>query len=291
MNVKSKQDYLQTSTWKFSVLIFLLWDFSIKVCGKIIFPNNKELFLLLVEVAWVLWVILIIYNKKLVISALFGSAFLEKKKWLWILTLLPLSLSVLGALGTGFYLIAKHYPNTLINLLSPSKSTQPVLLESWFITLMIAPILEEILFRGLILTNLMHKMSTSKALVITSILFAGMHSQSFGIIQFFCGLIFSLAYLHSRSLFVPIVMHMTWNVIPTIIIKLQSNSNFEKFNAVDVSTILDRIISYKTWIVIISIAGISTFVWILVKFWPEKYIKSPYEKNVLNLYKNTISVN
>lgn len=86
-------------------------------------------------------------------------------------------------------------------------------------SLAIAPIMEELLFRGVILKGIMNKYSMRKSIVISSILFAIIHSNlQQGVYAFISSIIFSLIHIYTDSIKFSIVAHFLNNicmVIPT----------------------------------------------------------------------------
>ncbi|MDE6168252.1 MAG: CPBP family intramembrane metalloprotease, partial [Acetatifactor sp.] len=87
----------------------------------------------------------------------------------------------------------------------------------------VAPIVEEFVFRALIMTKLCKEVSTVTAIIISAILFASIHIMAGGIITavhaFFGGLIFALSYVKSKSLFPAVAAHIFGNIggcVPTI---------------------------------------------------------------------------
>lgn len=79
---------------------------------------------------------------------------------------------------------------------------------------LIAPIAEEIFFRGVIYTYL-RKYSTFGALILSTTFFAVSHLQLnfFPIIQIVGGIIFALSFEYSKSLVAPIIIHVSGNLI------------------------------------------------------------------------------
>lgn len=77
-----------------------------------------------------------------------------------------------------------------------------------------APITEELLMRGYLLTGLQNKYGTITALLVTTILFAILH---FNFVQtlsaVICGLIIGLLYIKTKSLFCCISAHVLYNSI------------------------------------------------------------------------------
>lgn len=86
-------------------------------------------------------------------------------------------------------------------------------------SLAIAPIMEELLFRGIILKGMMNKYSIRKSILISSMLFAVIHGNlQQGVYAFISGVIFSLIYIYTGSIKFSIVAHFLNNiciVIPT----------------------------------------------------------------------------
>jgi membrane protease YdiL (CAAX protease family) len=88
---------------------------------------------------------------------------------------------------------------------------------------LLAPITEELLFRGLILSKLRAKgIKTGLAVIIQAIVFVLLHgfaydqtlSANIGILQTFTdGCLFALARLHTRSIYTSIGMHMCGNAL------------------------------------------------------------------------------
>lgn len=87
----------------------------------------------------------------------------------------------------------------------------------------IVAIVEETLFRGYILRNLMSSFNKYFALIFSSILFSAMHSFNpnvdlfslFGL--FLAGLLLGLSYLYTKNLWFPIALHLSWNLFQTLL--------------------------------------------------------------------------
>jgi membrane protease YdiL (CAAX protease family) len=111
----------------------------------------------------------------------------------------------------------------LLSLLPESSSIEKVnevvkTKSMWFIVLQaitaafIAPICEEILFRGFILSRFTYKFGIKKAVVFSSVCFGVLHlSNVFGTTMF--GIVSCLLYLKTKSLFPSIMAHIVNNMI------------------------------------------------------------------------------
>ncbi|MEA3350418.1 MAG: type II CAAX endopeptidase family protein [Chloroflexota bacterium] len=78
----------------------------------------------------------------------------------------------------------------------------------------IAPVVEEIIFRGFIFAGLRGRYGWKKAALISSALFALIHIQPLAVIPIFIlGLIFAYLYQRSGSIWPAIIMHMSTNAL------------------------------------------------------------------------------
>lgn len=80
----------------------------------------------------------------------------------------------------------------------------------------LAPLVEEILFRGLLLHRLTLTQSVPKAVIYTSAIFSLVHMDIYLLTRFFLGLSLALLYLKTKTLLVPIIFHACYNFISFI---------------------------------------------------------------------------
>lgn len=86
-------------------------------------------------------------------------------------------------------------------------------------TIIIGPILEELLFRGIVFNQLLEFNSEKKALIITTVIFAIMHGNLLTMIYtFIMGYILNILYVKQKNLKVPILFHITINFVSSFII-------------------------------------------------------------------------
>jgi hypothetical protein len=90
----------------------------------------------------------------------------------------------------------------------------------WFAFIVVAPVAEETFFRGFFFKGLAHsRLGPVGAIVLTSIVWAIMHTQyDFfdAAVIFLGGLLLGYARWRSGSLYVPLAMHMTQNLLATV---------------------------------------------------------------------------
>lgn len=86
----------------------------------------------------------------------------------------------------------------------------------------IVAVMEEVLLRGYILRNLMISFNKYVALIISSIIFAVMHGFNpnidlFSMTNIFlAGILLGISYIHTKNLWFPIALHLSWNLFQTI---------------------------------------------------------------------------
>lgn len=90
----------------------------------------------------------------------------------------------------------------------------------WLAFIVVAPLSEEIFFRGFVFKGIEHsRIGPAGAVIITSLAWSAMHVQydTYGIAVLFAGgLLLGYARLKSNSIYPPIIMHILQNIIATV---------------------------------------------------------------------------
>ncbi len=128
-------------------------------------------------------------------------------------------LIIIGVILSLFYNVFAYYFNFLLKTsLFDNNNNLIVTLVS---TGLIGPIIEELMFRGIIYNELKNKYSNMKAILITTIFFAIIH---FNIIQILYGLIigFILIFVYEKykTIKAPIILHMASNITTTLFLPI-----------------------------------------------------------------------
>ncbi|MBD2427018.1 CPBP family intramembrane glutamic endopeptidase [Phormidium sp. FACHB-1136] len=140
--------------------------------------------------------------------------------WLQLLWLVVgLFLFSLGAFQVsylGLSWVAPHLVESTLQqslLLSADNAAAPRLYNSLmlFAVVVVAPVAEEFIFRGILLHRWGLKWGVRTAMVMTSVLFGLLHSNLIGLFMF--GVVMTLLYLTTRSLLVPMVAHALNNAL------------------------------------------------------------------------------
>ena len=77
------------------------------------------------------------------------------------------------------------------------------------VAVLVAPIVEELVFRGVLLRSLVARWGTNVGIVTSALVFGVLHVGAFGAVAF--GIVMALVYLRTRTLLVPIACHALHN--------------------------------------------------------------------------------
>ena len=127
----------------------------------------------------------------------------------------------------AFAFFAGSFVNLLINLFPSYKEVSDTIAESMFnvvgilLAIILIPIFEEIFFRGIILNELRTRINLTASIIISSLIFALFHGNILqGIYTFMLGVLLSLTYTWTRSIWSNITMHIIYNFLGVIVVPL-----------------------------------------------------------------------
>lgn len=205
--------------------------FAFLISGSVIFCQLIASFLIGIITVFIpnlnvdsIYVTLALYLFYIGIPALFGFFIFKSttntKKYVFVKRRSPKKplVFIFGAIGSGFIF------NLLVSLLFPSvvehsedigiaASSNSEILLNFLMYAILPAILEEILFRGIILKNLL-PYSKSGAIIISALLFGITHMNPIQILfASVFGVILGVCYEYTGSLLIPIIMHFINNSI------------------------------------------------------------------------------
>ncbi|MGK0467840.1 lysostaphin resistance A-like protein [Clostridium sp.] len=137
-------------------------------------------------------------------------------------------ISLIIALSSlGLSLFSSSLVNILINIF-PSYNEASAAIESNMSSVLgvisvvlIIPILEEVLFRGLIYNELKTHLNIVIAIILQSLIFAIAHGNMLqGIYAFIMGAVVAIIYDKTGSIFAPILFHVMYNLLGSIILPI-----------------------------------------------------------------------
>jgi hypothetical protein len=145
-------------------------------------------------------------------------------RWLQsVYVVVPLDLFALGAIFLVYVPLSFVSPRFVENVIggdgppflcySSSKTTSVLLCNGLCIALLVIliPIVEELLFRGVLLHRWAVKWGKTRAILLSSFVFAAFHMDVIG--GFVFGYVMAVLYWRNRTLFVPIVCHLANNAL------------------------------------------------------------------------------
>ncbi len=123
---------------------------------------------------------------------------------------------------------ATHYVTQLIGYDAPTQDVvkmfmaekeMPILLLGFFAASIVAPVAEEIIFRGFAYSALKKTMGVFWSIVLTSLIFSVLHAHVVGIVPIFAlGVLLAYLYERTGSLIAPITVHMIHNTIMLVLV-------------------------------------------------------------------------
>lgn len=157
-------------------------------------------------------------------SAILGKSNLNVKKVIPAVSLIILHFCVIVS---GLFFVVRLMLLTQVGtalslelLMEPTVSSQlsflPLTLK-FIIAVIVAPIVEEVLFRGVFLNKLAVRFGIKKGILFSSIIFMVFHINSLFIPQLIAGLLFGIIYIKTKQLIYPILAHSLNNLIPFLL--------------------------------------------------------------------------
>ena len=217
-----------------------------------------------IQLILVLWLLIVVNRTKLSLNRLIGKIPASYNWWpIFFIAVLILVFSV-GSSVLIAYPLLRYAPD---------------LFESWFLSdiihpdfhlfiaaAIIAPVIEEPIFRGLLFSRLTIKWGATKALIGSSILFGILHPLPIGAFTF--GLVACLLYIRTNTLKIPIALHVVHNLI---VWGLATNQNSE------MSAIEPGELAYAG--LVCTVLAAPLLFGLRGKWWPAKDIPIPYTLN------------
>lgn len=195
---------------------------SIMIIGKIIgqpIHKNPIIIFFVASAAWVL----ILYAGYINVKGTFKTVFsLKAFKWLPLVLICLVMLGIRGCISGIESIAIKLNPQIeeLSRILMEDlvKIYAQGFIWSFLFIVIIAPLIEEMFFRGLLLRGYLKRYSTPAAILVTALLFGLLHGQYVTIIWgFILGLLLAWLYLLTRSLWPCIIAHSFHNLTAIIV--------------------------------------------------------------------------
>jgi uncharacterized protein len=141
---------------------------------------------------------------------------------------------LIGMIWVGTAIFGQVSTNSLYQVQAEYK-IEPVTLAIFAFALLLNTIFQELLFRGYLFKIFEDNLNSTKAIILSSLIFLGFHAGAIqaGIIPainvFGAGVIFAILYYKTRSIWVPVIVHYLWNAI-MLFVGLTKIPNYPSFN-------------------------------------------------------------
>jgi len=156
------------------------------------------------------------YKQALNIKIFFRNAFHPN----WIKDLLMIIPCIVAAFCGSYMLFYALYPFVPKIVLEFMNFNFDSTILNYISICLLAPITEEIIFRGIVFQRLALKWNVTAGIIVSSVIFAIGHFPYNFIGAFAYGVVLCIVYKKSGSLYVPIVFHMIVNTFSTVISRI-----------------------------------------------------------------------
>ncbi len=184
------------------------------------------------------WIIFSFRKQSLTLKELVGRV-KQKRDFLNILLVFPLFILSIGSFFLLFWVLSYIFPDYVSSVLNDQifldqgATATPIIYNilEVLLGLIIAPIVEEIFFRGVLLHRWSLKWGIKRGLLFSAILFGILHASVIG--GFLFGLLMGVLYLKTKNLVVNIIFHFINNLFaytPSLISLFQGTVKVENYS-------------------------------------------------------------
>jgi membrane protease YdiL (CAAX protease family) len=194
------------------------------------------------------------------------------------LVMVPVAIITVGASLVVYIPLSYIAPAFVTRLmLDPNAFTDVTSIGQWTMLMVAgvvaAPIVEEVLFRGILMQRWAHRWGTPTGVVASSILFAIGHEEWVG--HFLFGAALALLYLRTRSLWLPIAAHALNNGVALLTTLPRAITRTHE----PAQTLAD-FRGDAVWIAPLLAAGVLTGWLYVATFWPDGAIRRAFEGTI-----------
>ena len=154
-------------------------------------------------------------------------------------------LILLGIIISLLYNVFAFYLNEYF-LKTDLYSNQSNIITTLISTGLIGPIVEELMFRGIVYNELKLKVSVMKAILLTTLFFAIFHFNILQMIYTFAvGFLFIFFYEKYKDIKAPIIFHMTLNITTTLFLTILTKNIFALNYSIFMISLVSLFIVFK----------------------------------------------
>ena len=230
MNLNHKISILESRSWKMSSITFIISVILLSIIVSFFIPIKESitlqmlsfcLFGLLVSIL-IIW---INYKKE---KLSFGLSYKNLRYVIWtpliylITIILLLFVSLLNQYLLSNFFNVEIKPQDILEKFKELENSIEIIIFVFGSTI-IAPIYEELLFRGILFPKLLQKTNLIWAIVLSSLVFAILHFHLSALLPLFVlSIILSFTYLYTSTIWACISLHALFNLISIIAVKFMN---------------------------------------------------------------------
>ena len=196
------------------------------------------------------------------------------------LLLLTLSFGILFLLISIFFLLDRSLLLELLNFSDGNDIISTFIPSKLLVPILLAPVVEELLFRGYLFNKWGETMGAKKSMILTSVIFAILHIEGAFIGQFIMGVLCCLVYMKTKNLFVPIVLHMLHNGVVELGLYINQLNNKESMENIDLPAAIAQIKIMGLTGLIVFIILLPVSIILLSRLYKKSDKQVPYLSNV-----------
>lgn len=216
-----------TELKKFKMRYFILFAIFLFIASVILviavdFPESEQWITFIMSICFLLYILYQTKKWNLTYNAQPMIITMSKGRWARYLSITAsfqlITVVFTAIIVTFLYLIFEEHIRSLFSfVLIDLEEVQPSLIAYllFFINICIlAPIYEELLFRGIILRRFTLRWSPQKSIIISSVIFGIIHLNPINVVfAFALGCVLGYAYFKTKNIFVPMILHSFSNFL------------------------------------------------------------------------------
>ena len=148
--------------------------------------------------------------------------------------------------------------------------------QIFVVTVFVAPVVEEFVFRGVLLTRWAAKWGPTVGILLSSIVFGVGHDADF-VGAFVFGIVMSLMYMSTRTLIIPMVAHLLNNLIANGLEAITLTlDTAEGIDTVAPASLIEDLESGIEFAVVGAAVTVPLLAWYIIRHWPHGGRNVPY---------------
>ena len=199
-----------------SLIVVIIAGLVASLFAAVLLGDAAQYLFQVMLVAWGAWTI---GRGRISIRALIGGVPAGYNWWPILIMAVAGIVYAVGASTVVLYPVARYLPEVYDELFTAT--TGESLLHFFILAVIVAPLVEETIFRGILFSRLTAKWGMVRAMVVSSLAFGLLHFDPIGAFVF--GIVACVLYVRTQSLIVPMVLHALNNFFVWLLVALEAD--------------------------------------------------------------------